>query len=41
MDDVDSVAWEELNNLFIEISNSNKYKKIIHNNRIGVLKYVG
>ena len=41
MDDVDSIAWEELNNLFIEISNSKKYEKLIHNNRIGVLKYVG
>ncbi len=41
MDDVDSIAWEELNNLFIEISQSNKYEKVIHNNRIGVLRYVG
>jgi len=41
MDDVDSIAWEELNNLFIEISKSIKYEKVIHNDRIGVLKYVG
>jgi hypothetical protein len=41
MDDVDSIAWEELNNLFLEISKSNKYQKVIHNDRIGVLRYVG